>query len=67
MVATVYHQDRRIHYVALAYAGRTNVFHASLKVPPVQKDYEVLKVVVTASRKEAVNFGMHEKTWQLKP
>ena len=67
MVATAYHQDQPIDHLILAYAGRTNVFQTSLKVPPVEKDYEVLKVVVTASQKEVVNFGMHEKTWQLKP
>lgn len=51
----------------MTYAGRTNVFEVDLQVPPVGRDYEVLRIQVLASDAPAVNFGRHERTFKLIP
>ena len=53
--------------MTLLYAGRPNVFDGHFRVPKVQKDYEVLRVVVSASQAETPNFGSHQSTFKLIP
>ena len=61
------HNGQRFEVLEMPYAGRTNVFGCRFKVPQVQVDFEVLEVTVTASQASVGNFGMHRKTYKLKP
>ncbi len=67
MRAEIYHQDRPIREIALRYAGRTNVFASEFAVPEVRVDYETLRVRVIAAQADAINFGLHERTFKLLP
>ena len=65
--AALYHNDKPLDEILLRYAGRTSVFDGHFRMPPVQKDYEVLRVVVSASQGETPNFGSHQATFKLVP
>ena len=65
--ATLYHNDELLDEMILRYAGRTNVFEGRFRIPKVQKDYEVLRVVVSASQAAMPNFGSHQSTFKLVP
>ena len=68
MVHVVFsHNDQLVGDLELHYAGRANIFEGHWVVPEVQKDYEVVRVRVTASQPEVTNFGVHERTFKLIP
>jgi len=51
----------------LAYSGQVNVFEGSFQLGEVQKNYEVLRIRVTASEAAALNFGSQERSYKLEP
>ena len=51
----------------LTYAGRTNVFDGDFDLGVVEKDYEVLSILVTAAQPETVNFGAGRMNVKLTP
>ena len=61
------HNEDLVETKEMEYAGRTNIFAADFQVPEVAKDYEVLKLGVTAADADAVNFGHHQRTIKLLP
>ena len=65
--AAVFHGETQTEDLALQYAGRTNVFAAQCRIPAVSTDYEVLSVTVTAAQPATANFGVHQRTFKLKP
>ena len=61
------HNDRLIADLTLTYAGRTNVFGGDFDLGAVEKDYEVLSIVVTAAQPETANFGAGRMNVKLTP
>jgi len=63
----VRHGDRLVFDRTLTYAGRTNVFAGEFDVGTVERDYEVLSIVVTAAQAETANFGRGRISLKLTP
>lgn len=63
----MWHQGARIADLVLRYAGQVNVFEGSFALGEVAKNYEVLRIRVTASDAPALNFGCQERTFRLEP
>ena len=61
------HGDRRVADQTLVYAGRTNVFAGEFQLGTVERNYEVLSIVVTAVQAEAANFGYGRISLKLTP
>ena len=62
-----FHNDRLIADLVLTYAGRTNVFGGDFDLGEVEKDYEVLSILVTAAQPETANFGASRMNVKLTP
>lgn len=43
------------------------MFAGHFRTPRAQMDYEVLRVVVSASQADTANFGSHQSTFKLIP
>ncbi len=67
MKASVSHNDRQIADLNLRYAGRTNVFSGEFELGLVEKDYEVLSILVTAAEAATANLGAHRVNVKLAP
>ena len=65
--AQAWHQGSQIADLVLGYAGQVNVFEGGFSIGEVAKNYEVLKIRVTASEAAALNFGCQEHTYRLEP
>ena len=61
------HSGQVIADLNLAYAGRTNVFAGDFDLGAVEKDYEVLSILVTAAQGETANFGAGRINVKLTP
>ncbi len=63
----VRHNDRLIADLTLTYAGRTNVFGGDFDLGRVEKDYEVLSILVTAAQATTANYGAGRVNLKLTP
>ena len=63
----VRHNDRLIADLTLTYAGRTNVFGGDFDLGGVEKDYDVLSILVTAAQATTANFGAGRVNLKLTP
>ena len=61
------HGGQLIADLILGYAGRTNVFAGDFDLGEVEKDYEVLSILVTAAQPETANFGAGQMNVKLTP
>lgn len=61
------HNSHQIASLNLDFAGRTNVFRGSFELGAVEKNYEVLDILVTASQQNTANYGATRRTYKLIP
>ena len=61
------HNGQLLADLILTYAGRTNVFGGHFDLGEVEKNYEVLSILVTAAQAETANFGAGRMNLKLTP